>query len=112
MLGTSFLIWDQLDEFCLSDHVIRAVIDECQVDPAYVFAFLTTWAGRLLIIRRAMGKSVPFVRPETVATIPIPMLDRTSRSEIAELVISALDLYTESLAAENAAQSLLSEALD
>lgn len=111
MLGTAFYISKRLDGFCLSDHVIRIIVDEQRIDPAYVYAFLSTWAGRLLVIRRAMGKSVPFVREETVSTIPVPLLDGTNRTKIARLVMNAFFLQADSLDLEDQARALLAEAL-
>jgi len=111
MLGTAFYISKQLEGFCLSDHVIRVVIDEERISPAYVFAFLSTWAGRLLVIRQAMGKSVPFVREETVSTIPIPILAQGTQLQVAKLVKHAFAMRVESLELEDQAQALLSEAL-
>jgi len=111
MLGTAFYIPQRLDGLCLSDHVIRVLIDEKQIDPMYVYAFLSTWPGRLLVIRRAMGKSVPFVREEAVSTIPIPLLSQGQQAEIGKLVRIAFSMQTESLDLEDQAQTILGEEL-
>jgi type I restriction enzyme S subunit len=111
MLGTTFCVSKHLDGFCLSDHVIRAIVDESKIDPKYVYAFLSTWVGRLLMIRRAVGKSVPFIREKDAATVPIPIVSPDEQNAVVKQVKEALDLRNESLTLEDEAQALLLAAL-
>lgn len=111
MLGTSFLIDKRLDNFCLSDLVIRVVLDKSIISPEYVFAFLSTKAGKLLIKRLATGRSIPFVTEKSLATLPIPILDNMTIESISNLVRSAYDLRMQSLQLEDEAKRILNDEL-
>jgi type I restriction enzyme S subunit len=111
MFASVFLITDSLDGFCLSDHVIRLIVSSEEVTPEYICAFLSTWAGRLLIVRRATGMAVPFVREDSVSTIPIPILRTEQIQEITNLMRDGYALRQQSINSEYQAQKLLAEAL-
>lgn len=107
MLGSSFLIDKQLHEFCLSDLIIRVIIDKNIISPEYVFAFLSTKAGKLLIKRLATGRSIPFVTETSLSKIPIPILDNKIIDNVSKLVTAALDAQIASIQAEDEAKRIL-----
>lgn len=111
MFGSVFYITKELNNYCLSDHVIRLEINPNILLPEYVYAFLSSRVGRLLIVRRATGTAVPFVREDSISSIPIPVLSDELMCMIAEKVENAFKLRSMSLDLEATAQRLIQEEL-
>lgn len=74
-----------MDGCMVSEHVIRVVCDESEIDPYYVYSFLSSEdVGKVLLEKGVYASVVDHISPDFVATIPIPRLDPEKEKEIAE----------------------------
>ena len=74
ILGNVFIADDNLDGVCLSDHIIRIKIDNIKMS-YWVYAFLKSAVGVKLLQQLATGTMIPFITPERLKNLPIPMPD-------------------------------------
>lgn len=74
-----------MDGCMVSEHVIRVVCDELEVDPYYVYAFLSSeGVGKVLLEKGVYASVVDHISPDFVATIPIPRLAPEEEKAIAD----------------------------
>lgn len=84
MIGSSFLVGDDLDGFCLSDHVIRLKAKQTVKDYIpWIFAFFRSVQGKILLKNLATGSAIPFIVPERIRKLKIPAPD--SQGELLEV---------------------------
>ena len=74
ILGQVFIADKKLDGCCLSDHVIRVVIDNKQ-EAYWTFAFLRSKGGIKMLQRLSTGTMIPFITPERLENVLIPKPD-------------------------------------
>lgn len=74
----------------VSEHVIRIVPDPEEVDPGYLFAFLSTDdIGRSLLAKGIYASVVEHITPDHVKAIPIPLPSKDIQREIGDKVRAA-----------------------
>lgn len=74
ILGNVFIVDDNLEGACLSDHVIRIKINDINLS-YWVYAFLKSDAGIKLLQALATGTMIPFITPERLCELRIPKPD-------------------------------------
>jgi len=71
ILGNVFIIDENQDGVCLSDHLIRIKISDFNIS-YWIFAFFKSEAGIKLLQRLATGTMIPFITPERLMNQQIP----------------------------------------
>lgn len=94
ILGNVFIADNKLDGCCLSDHVIRIVFNDDKM-AYWAFAFLRCKGAIKMLQRLATGTMIPFITPERVSNMLIPMPD-DNYDKIVELVSKYIDLNSKS----------------
>ncbi|MBX3055412.1 MAG: N-6 DNA methylase [Anaerolineae bacterium] len=79
----------ELSQYAISDHCIRAVPDETKVDGGYLYAFLSSTVGQLLIDQGRYASVIETISHTRLAEIPIPLPSRQRQKEIGDLVRQA-----------------------
>lgn len=78
---------ESMNDAMVSEHVIRVVCDESQIDPYYLFAYLSTEnVGKVLLEKGIYASVVDHISPDFVATIPVPRLTADLEKKIADEV--------------------------
>jgi restriction endonuclease S subunit len=72
ILGNVFIVDDNLNGACLSDHVIRIKIKDIKM-AYWSYAFLKSKAGIRLLQRLATGTMIPFITPKRLKEIKLPI---------------------------------------
>lgn len=72
MLGKVFMTDRTIDGCCLSDHVIRIVIEDVKLR-YWVFAFLKSKVGLKLLQNLATGSAILFITSDRLEKLPIPI---------------------------------------
>ncbi len=73
MIGTPFLIGQDLNGFCLSDHVIRLIpIPGKEKELLWAFSFFKSLQGKMMVKQLATGTGIPFILPERLGEVFIP----------------------------------------
>ncbi|MBK1667653.1 hypothetical protein CKO28_06350 [Rhodovibrio sodomensis] len=77
------------DGVAVSEHVIRIIPDEDEVHPGYLFAFLASETGKILLGQGIYASVVQHITPDHVKAIPVPIPDEKTQKEIGEAVYKA-----------------------
>lgn len=93
-IGRTVFVSRSLDGWAVSQHVIR-IAPADGVYGGYLFAYLTTWMGQILMLRSVYGGSIPEIEPEHLATIPVPLLPDGEQQEIHDQITKAYRLRDE-----------------
>ena len=107
-IGVVSYVSKTLENQSLSDDVIRIKASEYS---GYVYAYLKSKAGRLLIETNNYGAVIEHIEPEHLNHIPIPNPPPVLKQKIHDLIEESFKLRDESNELMDAAQALLKEAL-
>jgi type I restriction enzyme, S subunit len=107
-IGIVSYVSDTLRNQSLSDDVIRI---EAKEYSGYVYAYLKSRIGRLLIETNNYGAVISHIEPEHLNNIPIPNPSPILKRQINNLIEESFKLQDESNELMDEAQSLLKEAL-
>jgi len=103
-IGVVSYVSKTLENQSLSDDVIRIKATEY---PGYVYAYLKSRVGRLLVETNNYGAVIKHIEPEHLNDIPIPNPPPVLKQETHDLIEESFKLRDESNELMDAAQSLL-----
>ena len=92
-IGNVTYVGNTLSKFFVSEHAIRI---ECKDFPGYVYTFLKTKIGKLIVCSTQYGAVIQEIEPEHLATVPIPDAPTMLKKEIHDLVVQSYELRDES----------------
>lgn len=98
-----------LSRFLVSEHAIRL---ECREYPGFVYAFLKSKEGQVLVKACVFGSVILEIEPEHLAAIPVPNAADAVKKQIHEAVVRSYELRDESNDLLARARALLADALD
>ena len=107
-IGTVYYVSKSLENLSVSDDVIRI---EARSYGGYIYAYLKSKIGRLLIETNNYGAVISHLEPEHLNHIPIPNPPPTLKQEIHDLIEESFRLRDESNKLMDEAQDLLKDAL-
>ena len=111
VLGRCEFVHKNFENKLVVAEVIRVVADETQIDPGYLYAFLSSEYGFRLLRSTISGtKLCRFITP-LVLSIPVPILPRDKQQAIGDMVRRAYDNRAIATERENQAQALLAQEL-
>ncbi|KUO11922.1 methylation-associated defense system restriction endonuclease subunit S MAD5 [Streptomyces sp. DSM 15324] len=84
-----------MDGFWSSEHVMKVVPDQSKIQPGYLYAFLASRFGEVLVRGGIYGSAVKHISPDHVGEIPVPRFGDAVENEIHELVEDAAELRAE-----------------
>lgn len=91
-IGNLTFVGKTLEKLLVSEHAIRL---ECNNYPGYVYAFLKTKTGQLLIHSNIYGAVIQEIEPEHLAKVPIPDAPISIKKQINDLIVSSYNLRDE-----------------
>ncbi|MAU22284.1 MAG: hypothetical protein CMH13_17460 [Martelella sp.] len=98
------------DIFCADD--LYRIVPKTEVDGAFIYLFLRTPHGQVLIKRQASGNSIPRVWDPHMAEFELPWPDESVRRQLAGPVVGAHDQIAEALELERQAVQLVERAIE
>lgn len=107
-IGNVTYVGETLSHFLVSEHAIRL---QCNEYAGYVYAFLKTSIGKLLVCSTKYGAVIQEIEPEHLATVPIPNAPEEIKKRINDLVVRSFELRDESNELIDQATALLVEEL-
>jgi len=107
-IGNVNYVNSTLENYFVSEHAIRIV---CKEYPGYVYTFLKSKEGRLLVKSNMFGAVISQLEPEHLNRIPIPNPPPVLKQEIHDLIEDSFRLRDESNELMDTAQMLLKTAL-
>lgn len=91
-IGNVTYVGNTLSKFFVSEHAIRI---ECKDFPGYVYAFLKTKIGKLIVCSTQYGAVIQEIEPEHLATVPIPDAPTMLKKKIHDLIVRSYELRDE-----------------
>lgn len=107
-IGNVTYVGETLSHFLVSEHAIRL---ECNGNAGYVYAFLKTSIGKLLVCSTKYGAVIQEIEPEHLATVPVPDAPHMLKKQISDLIVRSFALRDESNELIDQATALLVEEL-
>lgn len=98
------------DVFCADD--LYRIVPHNEVDGAYIYLFLRTPHGEVLIKRQASGNSIPRVWDPHMADVEIPWPSAEIRKQFATPVIEAHEKIAEALELQREAVKLVEQTIE
>lgn len=92
-IGNVTYVGNTLSKFFVSEHAIRI---ECKDFPGYVYAFLKTKIGKLIVCSTQYGAVIQEIEPEHLAAVPIPDAPTMLKKKIHDLIVRSYELRDES----------------
>lgn len=106
-IGNLTFVGKTLEKLLVSEHAIRL---ECNEYPGYVYIFLKSHIGQLLIKSHIYGAVIQEIEPAHLASIPIPNPPVLIKKYIHDLIIKSYELRDESnLLIDEATELLIQE---
>jgi len=110
-LGRTVFVWNNYENFAASEHLIRVVPFENEIDQGYLYAFLSSDYGYHQLLRYKHGSVIDEITEDQISQAIIPIPTNEAQKEIGDLVRQAYDLRAEAIKLEDEAQEILTKAL-
>ena len=94
-IGSVSLVSKTIKDCVFSDDVIRVTFKNPH-DLGYVYAFLKSKIGNLVLTTNGYGSVITHLEPEHIATVPIPNAPERIKAKINDLIIRSYELRDES----------------
>jgi len=94
-----------------SEHVLRVVPDISKIPPGYLYAFLSSRFGVLLVVSGTYGAIIQHIEPEHIVELPVPRFGNQLESEISSLIALGAVHRSEASAKRREAVSLLEQTI-
>ena len=110
-LGRTVFIWENYENYAASEHLIRIVPIEEEIDQGYLYSFLSSEYGYHQLLRFKHGAVIDEITEDQIGKTVIPKPDKIQQNQIGDLVRKAYDLRAEAIKLEDEAQELLQKEL-
>ena len=101
-IGRVIVAWGYMAGWAVSQHALR-VIPAPGINPGYVYAWLASSYGQLLMKRHSYGSVIVHIDREMLASVPIPIVSQAKMNRIGDLVLVAAKLRDEAWGLEKQA---------
>ena len=105
-IGKTAIVRRRLDN-CVFSHDLLRVVFKNDFDLGYVYAFLNTETGLLILQSNNYGAVIDHIEPEHLANVPIPNAPKELKEETHNLIVESYDLQDKSNDLIDEAQELL-----
>jgi type I restriction enzyme S subunit len=107
-IGRTCFVWRNFEDYAASEDILRVIPNETsEVDPGYLYAFLSSQYGYEQIIRCRYGSVIDHIIPEQLKQVIVPLPEMDRQKEIGGKVRLAHDKRGESLRLEGEALEIL-----
>ena len=106
-LGRTSFVWKNFEKYVGTHDLIRVIPEESQVDPGYLYAFLSSNYGYEQILRFRHGSVIDHVTPDQVRKVIVPLPPKPVQEKIGDKVRLAYEKRAEALKNEGRAHEIL-----
>ena len=103
-IGNLTFVGKTLEKLLVSEHAIRL---KCHDYPGYVYTYLRSKVGQLLIRSNIYGAVIQEIEPEHLATVPIPDAPASIKKRVNDLIVGSYELRDVSNALIDEAMAVL-----
>ncbi len=75
-IGRTCFVWKNYEDYAASQHILRVIPDQSEIDPGYLYAFLSTEYGYEQILRYRHGSVIDEVTDKQIEQVLIPLPSR------------------------------------
>ncbi len=108
-VGRCVLVGKRLAKFAITDDAIR--VQPKDVDVGYLYAYLSSWIGQVLISKDQYGSAIKHLEPHHLAGVPVPLPPEDFQAQIHAEIMRAYALRDEANDLLDEADDLLHERL-
>jgi type I restriction enzyme S subunit len=110
-LGRACFVWQNYENYAATQHIIRVVPNEEEIDSGYLYAFLSSRYGYEQIIRFRHGSVIDEVTDKQIEKILVPIPEPKEQEIIGNKVRTAYQKRAEAIRLEDEAQEILMKEL-
>ncbi len=110
-IGRTCFVWKNYEKYAATEHIVRVVTNEEEIDPGYLYAFLSSPYGKQQVLRFRHGSVIDEVTDKQIKKVLIPLPSETKQKEIGDLVRIAYEKRAEAIRLEDEAQKILMDAI-
>ena len=113
IMGRATYVTDGMDNWAITEHMIRCKLNDPSFLPEYICALLASMtSGYPLITAYRHGKDVPELDPEELAGFPVPILSKTEQERVAVHIKNAYKAVNAANEMEEKAINMLMSAIN
>lgn len=110
-LGRTCFVWKNFEGYAASEHILRVIPHEAEVDPGYLYAFLSSRFGYEQVLRFRYGSVIDEISDWQLREVLIAIPSMREQKRVGDLVRNAYEARAEANRLEDEAQAMLVEAL-
>lgn len=110
-IGRTCFVWQNYEDYAASEHILRVFPDEAEVDPGYLYAFLSSRYGFEQILRYRHGSVIDEVTETQIEKVLVPRPSRKEQAAIGDMVREAYERRADAIRLEDEAQAILMKEL-
>jgi type I restriction enzyme, S subunit len=110
-VGRTCFVWQNYEDYAASQHVLRVIPDESEIDPGYLCAFLSSRYGYKQILRYRHGSVIDEITDTQIKQVLVPRPSRKDQATIGDKVREAYEKRAEAIRLEDEAQAILMKEL-
>lgn len=110
-LGRTVLIWNNYEKVAASEHLIRVIPKNNEIDSGYLFAFLSSDYGYHQLVKFKHGAVIDEITEDQIGETVIPIPKSPQRKIIGDKVRLAYEKRAEAIHLEDKAQEILKQSL-
>ncbi len=111
-IGRTCFVWRNYEEYAASQHILRVIPAESEIDPGYLYAVLSSQYGYEQIFRYRHGSVIDEVTDKQIERVFVPLPSRREQTAIGDKVREAYEKRAEAIALEDEAQAILMKQLN
>jgi type I restriction enzyme S subunit len=110
-IGRTCFVWGNYEDYAATEHIVRVVPNKEEIDPGYLYAFLSSPYGKQQVLRFTHGSVIDEVSDKQIKKVLIPLPSEIEQKKIGDLVRAAYEKRAEAIRLEDEAQKILMDAL-
>jgi type I restriction enzyme S subunit len=110
-IGRTCFVWKNYEDYAASQHILRVIPDKAEIDPGYLYAFLSSEYGYEQILRYQHGSVIDEVTDKQIEHVLVPRPSRKEQTAIGDKVREAYEKRAEAIRLEDEAQAILMKEL-
>ncbi len=110
-IGRTCFVWKNFEDYSASEHILRVMPNEKEIDPAYLNAFFASRYGYEQILRFRHGSVIDEITDKQIEQVLLPCPSWKEQKTIGDLVRKAYELRAVAISQEDEAQKILKNEL-
>jgi type I restriction enzyme S subunit len=106
-IGRTCFVWHNFEDYAASQHILRVVPNEAEVDPGYLYSFLSSSYGYQQIVRFRHGSVIDEITDQQLKKVIVPLPDPKRQQDIGDKVRLAYEKRAQALKLEDKARGIL-----